>query len=191
VAALPVDLSQVHDVTTRRPLLARAALALVAATLLAYLREPPWTASVTSGLRGWEMDADGQRFRWTTGRASFFVPSDAEVVHVPLRALMPPEDPRPFHVEILVDGRLVDRVTLGDERWQVSRLRVSPIPTRRRFRRVDLRIDRAWGEWRLGVQLGEVGLAQPPPGLIRLPQAREVPAAIDRDGLAGHPPRTI
>ncbi len=39
----------------------------------AYLHDPPWAGRLTSGMRTWEEDPPGTRFRWTTGRASFFV----------------------------------------------------------------------------------------------------------------------
>ena len=53
-----------------------AAALLVAVGLLGYLYDPPWMGGVTSGLRGWEQDPPGTFFRWTTGRATFFVPSN-------------------------------------------------------------------------------------------------------------------
>src|SRR5206468_1158939 len=56
----------------RRLRLAAATAALAGA--LAYLHDPPWAGRVTSGLRPWEENPPGTFFRWTTGRASFFVP---------------------------------------------------------------------------------------------------------------------
>lgn len=50
------------------------AVALIA--LLASLRDPPWLAGLESGFRGWETGADGTRYRWTSGHASFFSTRD-------------------------------------------------------------------------------------------------------------------
>ena len=69
---------------TRRRLVARAGCALLVLGA-AYLRDPPWLGQITSGLRTWETDRrHGERFRWTTGRASFFVPREARVMTLPL-----------------------------------------------------------------------------------------------------------
>lgn len=144
----------------------KGTLIFFAVVLLAYLHEPPWTGSVTSGLRGWERDPRGIPFRWTTGRASFFVPSENADIGIPLRALTPPDDPRPFRVDVLVDDQLVDRVVLSDAVWTVARLRLSALRTRRRFRRIDLRIDHAWGDLRLGVQVGELDKRRSPPSRV-------------------------
>jgi len=133
-----------------------AGLCLAVVLLLAYLREPPWTPHVTSGLSRWETDEDGVRFRWTSGRASFFVPSSARKVTIPLRAVPASGDARPFVVDIWIDGRLADRVVLADGSWVTAVERPVPRPRGRRFRRIDLRVDRAWGDWRRGVRVGDI-----------------------------------
>ena len=62
-------------------------LAVVMCAAAVYLYDPPWTGRVTSGLRDWEEDPPGTRFRWTDGHASFFVPAGASVITgaVPVR----------------------------------------------------------------------------------------------------------
>ncbi len=45
---------------------------------LAYLRDPPWLDHMESGFRRWETAADGTRYRWTAGHASFFVPAEPQ-----------------------------------------------------------------------------------------------------------------
>ncbi len=64
-------------------MLAIAAAAVVSA--LAYLRDPPWLASMDSGFRRWETASDGTRYRSMAGHASFFVPADARAVVIPAR----------------------------------------------------------------------------------------------------------
>ena len=67
----------------------RVAIALAVIGALAYLRDPAWVGATSSGLRPWEEDPPGTRFRWTAGRASFFIPSGATTMTLPLRAVFP------------------------------------------------------------------------------------------------------
>jgi len=133
-------------------------LLLIAA--LAYLRDPPWAGQVTSGMRAWEEDPPGTRFRWTTGRASFFIPSNATVMTLPMRAVFPGKNGRPTSVRVMVDDRFLADIELPDpDAWVRAQL---PLPRRessRRFRRVDLHVNRtAIGAFILGVMTGEIGL---------------------------------
>ena len=50
---------------------------LAAVAVLAY-SEPPWMGGVTSGLRPWSK-IPGTLFRWTAGRATFYIPSGAAI----------------------------------------------------------------------------------------------------------------
>ena len=142
-------------------------LALVALLLgaAAYLYDPPWIAGVTSGFRDWEEDPPGTRFRWTTGRASFFVPSDATAMTLPMRALFPGPNGTPVSVEVSVDDRWLADVALADaDAWRRPVLPLPRVRTHRRYRRVDLRVSRTVGPYILGVQTGEIGLERPAPG---------------------------
>ena len=145
-------------------------LGLVAA--LAYLRDPPWLVHVTSGLTGWETGADGVRYRWTGGHASFFVPADAGNVTLRLRGFKEAPSDWPVTATLLIDDRPVDRVTFDDERWRTVRVRLPP-PGERRVRRVDIKLDR--------LRSGQRGL-QLAPGLP--PDSRSVSGeeklAVDR-----------
>lgn len=132
--------------------------ALALGAVLAYVHDPPWLGRVTSGFGSWERDPSGTRFRWTGGRASFFIPADAKSVEVPLRALFLASDARPFIIDVAVDDRRVAQVVLSDERWTSAKVRVPTSRTRRRFRRVDLHVNRTWSDRSLGVQVGEVML---------------------------------
>jgi hypothetical protein len=126
-------------------------IALVACAVgLWYLRDPAWLASVESGFRGWEQDADGTRFRWIGGHASFFVPSGAAAIALPLRA--PGSSDRPATVTISIDDRPADRLVVSDERWRELRVVLSG-GTSRRVRRIDIRVDRTLRDNR-GIQVG-------------------------------------
>jgi hypothetical protein len=130
-------------------------LALLAtAGVLAYLRDPPWLLTMASGVRGWETAADGTRFRWAGAHASFFVPSDAREVRLPLRTTFDRPGEWPIDVSITLDDERVDRVTLSDASWRESVIRL-PAPGGRRVRRIDVRADRARDDNR-AVQLGEI-----------------------------------
>jgi hypothetical protein len=130
-------------------------LALVAA--LAYLYDPPWIGGVTSGLRPWEEDPPGTSFRWTMGRATFYVPSNVATMTVPLRALFPGPNGTPVTVQIRVDGRLLATTDLNEpDAWVRKTLPLNRYTGRRRFRRVDLHVSRVVPPFNLGVMTGEV-----------------------------------
>ena len=120
------------------------------------LRDPPWIGGMTSGLRGWEGPPE-TRFRWTSGHASFFVPRDATTMTLPLKAVFPSASGRPVSVSISVDDRWLATVELPDpSAWVRHTLPLPRRATPRRFRRIDLRVNRTVGPFNLGVQLGEM-----------------------------------
>ena len=134
------------------------AIVVIAAAVLAslaYLRDPPWLLSVTSGMRPWETDADGRRFRWMGGHASLFVPSDARVVTIPLRTTFAAGDTA-VTATISIDDRPVDRIVLDDPQWHPSSVRL-PSRSTRRVRRIDIRVDRTRDDNR-GAAVGEVAI---------------------------------
>ena len=147
---------------TRTRLVAYAGCALVVLGG-AYLRDPPWVGQITSGLRAWEDEGrPGTRFRWTIGRASFFVPSDAKAMTLPLRAVFPGPNGSPVTVSVSVDDRwLIDIELNQPDQWVRTSLPLPRKATSRRFRRVDLHVSRtAVGPFILGVQAGEIELDQ-------------------------------
>ena len=113
----------------------------LAVAALAYLRDPPWLISVSSGLRPWQMDASGRRYRWMGGHASFFVPADARLIAIPLRTSFDRAGDPPIIVSITIDDRPAERIILTDPQWQLSTIRLPPKGSRR-VRRVDMRVDR-------------------------------------------------
>ena len=123
---------------------------------LLYLRDPSWVGGISSGLRPWEEDPPGTRFRWTAGRAAFFVPARAAAITVPLRSVFA----GPVDVEILADDRWLTTVRLVDPAaWVQTTLPMGGRQTRRRYRRIDLRVSRVVPPFMLGVMVGEVRIA--------------------------------
>jgi hypothetical protein len=90
------------------------------------------------------------------GRASFFVPTNAERLEIPFQALFPTPPADPFLIDVRVDDRRVSQVVLREEGWVNATVGIPPVGTSRRFRRVDLFANRTWGERSLSVQVGEV-----------------------------------
>jgi len=142
---------------SRRGLAAALAGALLLLAL-GYLRDPPWLGQVTSGMRAWEEDPPGTRFRWTTGRASFFVPSSAIAMTLPLRAVFPGPNGRPVTVSVSIDDRWLANIDLPrPDAWVRTVLPLPRLATTRRFRRIDLHVNRtAVGVFILGVMTGEI-----------------------------------
>ena len=133
----------------------RLAGAAAIVALLAHLYDPPWAGNVSSGFRRWEGDPPGTRFRWTGAHASFFVPSTAATLTLPMRAVFPGPDGGPTKVDIRVDDRWLATIELPDPAaWVDATLPLGRGRTRRRFRRVDLRVNRVLPPYTLGVMTG-------------------------------------
>ena len=130
---------------------------LAAVAVMASLYDPPWMGGVTSGLRPWEADPPGTRFRWTAGRGTFFVPSSATSMTLPLRAVFPGPNGAPVAVDVRDDGRLLATIELNDpEAWSRTTVPLKRYAGRRRFRRIDLQVSRVVPPFALGVMTGEV-----------------------------------
>ena len=122
--------------------------------LLGYLRDPAWLLSTTSGLRGWETDADGTRVRWMGGHASLFVPANAHAVELPVRTTFDAPGDWPITVTVTIDDRTSNRLVLSDGEWH-SMLVQLPTGGRRNARRLDIRLDRT-REDNHGAAIGEL-----------------------------------
>ena len=134
-----------------------ATIALLLAGSLWYLRDPAWLATQTTGLREWRRAADGSRFRWSGGHASFFVPSDARQVRIPVSTIFDARMPRgdePMLVTFTIDDVPAGRVVLTDTSVQQATLTM-PAPGSRRVRRIDVRTSLT-REGNHGVMIGEV-----------------------------------
>jgi len=123
------------------------------AALLAWLRDPGWLAGIESGFGRWERASDGVAYRWTAGRASFFVPADLPAIEIPVRLPIQPGD-WPVVVTISIDDRPADRVVITEDGWQARRV-LLPARGSRRWRRIDIHVDRTRPGNR-GVLVGEV-----------------------------------
>ena len=129
----------------------------VLTTGLWYLHDPPWVGGVTSGILNWEEEPDGVRLRWTKGHATFYVPSSAATITLPLRAWVPGPNGGPVVVSIQIDDRWLADISLPDERaWVHTTLPIKTRSANRSFRRVDLRVNRTVPPDALGVELGVV-----------------------------------
>lgn len=137
-----------------------AVLALLVAAACAawYLRDPAWLIDQTTGLRAAERAPDGTVFRWSGGHASFFVPSDASAIRIPVATTFGARGTAPMVVTVFVDDARSGRVLLTDEGWQSLTI---PLPPRgsRRVRRIDIRTS-VVREGNHGVRIGEVQVAR-------------------------------
>ena len=129
-----------------RKTVASAVVTLVA-VLLWVIRDPPWLADYSHGLRDIYTDETGQPARWTAGLASFYVPSNWKVTELELGGPMEYRT----QASIYVDGRLAGRLLL-DERWQEVPIATGATPTSRRHRRIDIHVART-SEGQNGVRL--------------------------------------
>jgi hypothetical protein len=139
---------------TRRRTILVIVFVAAAAALLGYLRDPPWLLSTTSGLRGWETDPGGTRFRWMGGHASVFVPSSARAVELPVRTTFDSPGDWPITVTVAIDDRMSDRIVLSDAEWHSMVLRLPPARGRK-VRRLDIRLDRTRDD-NYGAAIGEL-----------------------------------
>ena len=139
--------------TRRRTVLVMVFLA-AAVALLGYLRDPPWLISTTSGLRGWETDADGTRVRWMGGHASLFVPASAHAFELPVRTTFNTSGDWPVTVTVAIDDRTSDRLVLSDGEWHSMLVQLPPAG-RRKVRRLDISLDRTRDD-NHGAAIGEL-----------------------------------
>ena len=125
---------------------------------------------VSYGFFDWGVEADGTRFRSTGPRATLFVDPRAQLVEIPVRSEAPAALKQ--QVEVLVDGRLANRLAVGHE-WQRLRT-LLPATHAKGPRRIDLVVSPSWmpaevipgNEDRrvLGVKVGEMKVVVPSSG---------------------------
>ena len=146
--------------TRRRALAASGVVAFLVliAAAMTYLHDPPWIGSVTSGLRDWEQEPSGTRFRWASSHATFYVPSDRSTMTLSLEGVFGETDGRTGTIDITVDDRWLATFTLPDSEWIQRRLTIAGESTGRRYRRIDMRVRPTFGHRNLSVKLGEVAL---------------------------------
>jgi hypothetical protein len=123
------------------PAMRRAALASVLIVALTL----PWQVSAavgnadlehsSVGLSQWQQRADGSRYRWAAGRATFYVSPATRSIRIPLRS--GPMAPAVMEVRIFLDGVEANRVVLRSEEETIVRLNLLRHATTR-FARIDL-----------------------------------------------------
>lgn len=89
------------------------------------------------GLSPWHAGADGVRYRIAGATSTVFVPADAPVIQVPLRAIPPASV---LEVQLFLDGRQANAVRVSSDMWREVAV---PIPQRRngqRFRTLELKV---------------------------------------------------
>lgn len=107
---------------------ARLATAIVAVALIAAIW-PRTSAAMRDanldhvgiGLSRWQHDPGGQRYRFAGAHATFYVPTDAHSVTIPLQNAA--ADRRTVEVQVLVEGKEVNRILLpADDQWRPLRV---------------------------------------------------------------------
>jgi O-antigen ligase len=89
------------------------------------------------GLSTWRDAIDGVRYRLAGPESSVFLPADAQMVVVPLRAAGAVSNLR---LELRLDGRPADIVVVPSDRWHYLRLALPQDRNAPRFRRLDLQV---------------------------------------------------
>lgn len=134
-----------------------AAIVLVLIGVLAYLRDPSWIASQTTGMWDREQAPDGSWYRWANSHASFFVPADATTVRLRLSTTFDPADAEPMIVTVSIDEVRAAGLLLTDADWHDLIVAVPPQGSRRE-RRIDVRTNRVRADNR-AVRIADVELA--------------------------------
>jgi hypothetical protein len=124
-----------------------------------YLRDPAWLQDMSSGLRPWQQDG-GVRYRWSGAHASFFVPSGATSIGIPVSTTFGDGDSRPMLVTVAIDDQPAGAILLRDPEWVTIHVSLPP-PGGRRVRRIDVRTS-ITREDNHGVKIGEVQIISAP-----------------------------
>jgi O-antigen ligase len=136
--------SSAVDRTRRSRLLAAAAVVLVASVpLRARAAQPADLDRVAFGFYDWEND-NGFPYRWTSRRATFFVPAGARELHLPVRSMMILGHLEPVTFTVAVNGRVLDTFPITQGNWETVRLRLPGSASRSGFTRIDVITDPAW-----------------------------------------------
>ena len=89
------------------------------------------------GLSAWHDAVDGVRYRLAGPASSVFLPADAQMVILPLRATGMTTE---VTLELKLDGRAADIVIVRSDRWHFLRLTLPRERDAPRFRRLDLQV---------------------------------------------------
>jgi hypothetical protein len=134
-AAGSLELSGVTPAPVRRGMVVFVGLLVAAMPLrAAYERREATLEGVALGMSNWRTDESGHRFRWARPRSTLFLEPQAPVLILPLKTA----GSDTCTVEISIDGRTVDRVTVLPDLWREVRLRLPQAADDRRSLQLDL-----------------------------------------------------
>ena len=106
------------------------------------------------GVSGWQTAPDGMRYRIASAQGTIYVPADARLIEIPLRAARSVQ-PVPT-VSIFLDGRLIDRVLVRADAWTPYRL-VLPLNSSSKYRAITF----AGSTADVSLQIGKTIILQP------------------------------
>jgi O-antigen ligase len=119
----------------------------------------------TYGFYPWEQDR-GQKYRWTSRRAAFFVPAGTRELALPIRTLHVGANTQPTKVTIAIGGRTLHTMQAATDDWTTVHLLLPRDGRPDGFRRIEIISEPAWSPAALfrdrldmrilGVQVGEV-----------------------------------
>jgi O-antigen ligase len=146
-AAAPMAASRAQPDERRRQILAWGSLAAAALLVVTLPVRVHGAISdidlsrISYGFEPWEKTANGEPFRWTGPRATFFVRSAVRGIDLPFprNLLAAPDGVR---VDIFTDGRLAEHVELRYGEGRTAQVAAPPVAGP--FWRVDLRISPTW-----------------------------------------------
>jgi O-antigen ligase len=98
---------------------------------------------LTFGFYDWEND-NGFPYRWTSRRATFFVPASARELHIPVRSMMILGHTDPVRFSVAVNGRVLDTFPITQGNWETVKLRLPPRLSGSEFTRIDVMTDPSW-----------------------------------------------
>jgi hypothetical protein len=168
-AGVAQDARGVLSPSTGRPASVAVALVVAALAVSVPFRAKREMATIdfgrlSFGFYDWELE-DGRRFRWTSRRATFFIPLNARELHLPLRAIHIGRNAAPTEVSIAIGGRTFHRILLANDDWVNVPMRLPLLPEDEAFQRIDIITEPTWSPAALfggrsdvrvlGVQLGE------------------------------------
>jgi hypothetical protein len=114
------------------------------------------------GFYDWEQD-NGLTYRWTSRRATFFIPAGARELEMPVRSMMTSGHTEPVTFSVAVNGRILDTFPITQGDWRTVSLRLPPRSGDSAFTRIDVITEPPWTPAAtgfsqdvrvLGVQLG-------------------------------------
>jgi hypothetical protein len=147
-----------------------AAVPIEIRTWIPHKLTPPHTGNlardlpiVVFGAYDPERDRGGHVYRWTSGRVTTFVNADATSLRFSLRALFMERPRRPFNVQVLVEGQVVNHTTLTTDLPQPLVIPLRAHPGSADMTKVEVVLDHTWSPGgndtrALGVQLSDLDI---------------------------------